>query len=122
MSNYPPNPPPGPFQQPNPYQPSGLPDPSRFPYQPQPTNHLALAAAIVGGLSILAGLCLPICGFPLNIAGIVMGTMSFKPPNKTLALVGIICGAIGLVVTIANAAAGVWLQMQMQKGQNPFAP
>lgn len=122
MSNYPPNPPPSPFQQPNPYQPSGIPDPSRFPYQPQPKNNLALAAAITGGVSILAGLCCPLIGFPVSIAGIVMGAMSLKPPNKTLALVGIICGVLGLIVTIANAAAGVWLQMQMDKGQNPFAP
>jgi hypothetical protein len=121
----------------NPFPPSNNPfQPSNNPYQapqpgnpqfgygyqspPPPQNNLAMGAMVVGILGILMGLCCPLIGFPLNVAAMIMGGMSLKPPNKGMAMAGLICGIVGLLLTIANAIAGVIIQLNTKDGQNPF--
>jgi hypothetical protein len=114
-----------PFQESNnPYQPP-LPGNPQFGYGgfqpgPPPQNNLAMGAMIVGILGILMGLCCPLIGFPLNLAAMIMGGMSLRPPNKGMAMAGLVCGIVGMLLTIANAIAGVILQLNMKNGQNPF--
>jgi hypothetical protein len=74
-------------------------------------NGLAIAALTLGIIGMV-GWCLPICGFPINLAGLICGGLGQKCPSRGMALTGMILSGIGMVLTLINAAAGVYLQMQ----------
>ncbi len=88
-------------------------------YAPQPPSAgggKAVAALVLGIIGMLAW-CLPILGFPVNVAGLVLGIMDLKGPKRTFAIIGIVLCSIGLVLTIANGVGGCVLAMS---GQNPL--
>jgi hypothetical protein len=98
----------------NPYQsPASGYAPSRgYGYAPQRTNTAATSALVCGILGIVAGLCCPLIGFPLNITAIVLGFRGLHQPNMGMAIGGLVCGFIGLLITVLNAIVGVLLQLQ----------
>lgn len=69
--------------------------------------------AIIGLVLGVINLCswfLPICGFPLTIAGIILGILGLKSPDKKwMGIVAIVISAIAMILTIVNAVAGVWM-------------
>jgi hypothetical protein len=68
---------------------------------------------IFGIIGIPASVCLPLLGIPLSGAGVVLGVLGMRraaegrASNRGMALAGVICGAVGVVIGIANAILGV---------------
>jgi hypothetical protein len=70
---------------------------------------------VLGVLNLCAWL-LPICGFPLAIAGIVLGYLGMKSPEqKNLAIAGLALSGLGLLLACVNAIAGVVFAPQIQQ-------
>ena len=69
---------------------------------------LAIISVVLGVLSLLAWL-FPLIGFPLSVVGLGLGIGSRKSARSKAALWGIILSAIGLVLTLANSAYGIYL-------------
>lgn len=84
-------------------EPAGQGDPSK--------NWMAITAAVIGGVNLLSW-CLPICGFPLAIAGIVFGVLGLKSSLKPLSIAGLVVSGISLVFTLVNAVIGVIMALQ----------
>ncbi|MBN1331576.1 DUF4190 domain-containing protein [Candidatus Dojkabacteria bacterium] len=64
-------------------------------------------AALVLGIMNLCSWCLPICGCPMSIVGIILGVMGMKSEkNKTFAIIGLVLSVLGLCASIVNAIAG----------------
>lgn len=100
------------------------------PAAPRPgkNNTLAVVALVCGILSMLFGLCCPLIGLPLSIAAIVCGGMAMSQIKRTgeggrgMAIAGLATGALGVILTIANMALGVALNLdQFRQMQNPGA-
>lgn len=100
-----------------PYPTSGPGYPGAAPYQmagyggptagPQQSNTQGLLAMIFGIASI-PGVCCSIVGLGLGIAAVILGVLGMKKAdagqasNRGQALAGVICGAIGAVLSIAS--------------------
>ena len=67
----------------------------------------ATAALVLGILSLIFWF-LPIFGLPISIVGLVMGLKGYKKGHK-YALAAVILCVIGLCLSVANAALGVYL-------------
>jgi hypothetical protein len=86
-----------------------------YPMPQGQNNTLGLIGMIAGIASIVLGLCCPGLGIPAGIAGVVLGVLGQKKAqqgqasNAGQARAGLICGAIGVVLGIINAFAGVAL-------------
>lgn len=66
-------------------------------------------ASLVLGVCGLVFWLVPLFGFPITIAGLVMGAMERKKGAKGMATAGFVLSIIGLVLTIVNSAAGAYL-------------
>ena len=84
-------------------------------YVPQPVipakpdkPGLAIAALVLGILSLCAWL-FPICGFPIAIAGVILGILGLKTSKKGMAVAGLIMAGIALLLTLGNAIFGAIL-------------
>ncbi len=79
---------------------------------PQPVEPdrkgLAIASLVIGIINLLAW-CLPICGGPLAIAGIILGIFGLKSSSRGMAIAGLVLSGIGLLLSIINAVAGIAL-------------
>ncbi|MFV2087147.1 DUF4190 domain-containing protein [Micromonospora sp. LOL_021] len=81
----------------------------------QKNNHLGLIGMIVGITSLVLAVCCPLLGIPAGIAGAVLGFLGKNKvdqglaDNRGQAMAGLICGAIGVVLGIANSILGVLL-------------
>jgi hypothetical protein len=62
-------------------------------------NGFAIASAILAVVSTCAG-TFPCCTLPLPVAAIILGFIGLKSQQKTLAMIGIAIGVIGLLVSI----------------------
>lgn len=101
--------PPQPGQYP---QPGGYAQPYPAPAAPQQGGGLAIAALVLGIISLIAWL-LPICGFPVAIVGLILGFIGRRSPaRRGMATAGIVLNIIGLVLTIGSAAFGVYIATQ----------
>lgn len=86
-----------------PYPTAGYGAPMGVP--PQQNNTLGVLAMVFGILSIPLACC-PFLGFIVGVAGIVLGVLGMKKAgageasNRGQALAGVICGAVGIVVSI----------------------
>jgi hypothetical protein len=121
-------PPQQPYGQPPPQQPYGQPtQPGGYgtpvpgypaapgsPYgtpPPQQNNTIGLLAMIFGIVGIPAACC-AFLGFLLGAAGIVLGVLGMKrvsegtASNRGMALAGVICGAVAVVLSIVSGAIG----------------
>lgn len=72
----------------------------------------SIASLVLGICSFIAWL-IPLFGYPVSIVGIVMGAMGMKKGGKKMAIAGIICSSIGLLITLINSIAGVIMMMGM---------
>lgn len=76
------------------------------PQQPvkDPGHGLAVAALVVGIVSLLTCCCCGALGIPVSIAGIVLAVLSKNKSNtgtmETMAKVGFILSIVGLVLTV----------------------
>lgn len=68
----------------------------------------ALASMILGIISLITWL-IPLFGFPTSITGLILGIIGRKSENKGKATAGIIMSSVGLVLSLVNAALGVYL-------------
>ncbi len=58
--------------------------------------------------------CLPIVGLPLSIWGIIASMKGMGSNNNGQAVAGVIMSSLGLLFSLLNAAAGVYLALQNQ--------
>lgn len=66
--------------------------------------------AFVLGIINIASWCVPLCGCPFGIAGIVLGVMGLKSKKlRTLAMIGLILSILSIVGTLINAVIGAYL-------------
>ncbi len=78
-------------------------------------DNWAIAATVVGVISLCVAI-IPICGFPTSLAAIGLGAFSLKAPNRrTLAIVGIVLGALAILVSLCSMGLGL-LGMLGQQG------
>lgn len=97
------------------------------PYNPSPApasggneRVMAIASLVLGVINLCAWF-IPLCGAPLAIVGIVLGYLGMKDPSqKTLALIGIVLSALGLIATCINGALGAYMGLSGEGFQ--FAP
>jgi hypothetical protein len=68
---------------------------------------LAILSAIVGGLGLCAA-WFPICGPVVPLIGLALGAFSLNSRQRTLALVGIGLGVLGLVITVISLVSGFY--------------
>lgn len=109
----PPEPPMAPIP-PNPPAPSA-PIPAMTP--PGQKTGLSIASLIVGILS-LCGSGFVICGGIFGLAAVILGVLGINTKGRTMAIVGIILGAVGLLMTLvfrifhpfSNLFNNVWQQ------------
>jgi len=83
-----------------------------FPGSHQPNRQGTAIASLIIGIVNLLGWCLPICGIPLAIGGIITGVLGLKSTRRGLAIAGIILSSITLFLSIINAIFGVLLATQ----------
>jgi hypothetical protein len=88
---------------------------SHYPSQPARGSGMAIAALVLGIIGMV-GWCLPICGFPINLAGLVLGIMGQNSPSRGMAIAGAVLSGIGLILTLINAAVGAYMAIQGQGG------
>ena len=110
------------------YQPSGQEYiPSKYEYYVTPQtpgkNKKATAAFVLGILGVIAWI-VPLIGFPVTIAGLVLGIQGIKSEQgkrNTKAITGVVLSVIFLVATTANSAIGAYQGFHgtawFQKGQ-----
>jgi hypothetical protein len=85
---------------------------------PEPSNGLAIGALVTGILAI-PGACCCYSSVPLGIAAIVMGVIAMNKAKQSplthggrgMAIAGLSCGIVGLLVTILAIALGVGMRM-----------
>lgn len=93
---------------------------SNEPLTPGPTRSgnertFAIISLVLGIFNLCAWL-FPICGFPLAIAGVVLGYLGMKSPEqKNLAIAGMALSGLGLLLACANAIAGVVFAPEIER-------
>lgn len=92
----------------NPYQPPESLEPATV----GPTASGQATASLILGILSLFGWCLPIVGLPMSITGMVLGIKNLQAANRSAAIAGIVLNAIGLVLSLVNAAFGAFLAVQ----------
>jgi hypothetical protein len=80
------------------------------------TKLLAIISLVLGILG-LGAWCLPICGGPLALAGIVLGILGVRGEGKIMAIIGLALNGLALIATIVNAAWGMKMAMD---GDHPL--
>ncbi len=83
-----------------------------YPGSQKPDRQGVAIASLIIGIVNLLGWCLPICGIPLAIGGIITGVLGLQSSRRGLAIAGIILSAITLLLSIINAIFGAVLAAQ----------
>jgi len=110
----------GPFAGPNPYVSPQAPHPfaqAPAPMEPSGGQSGKAIAALVLGICSVIFWCCPLLGFPVALAGLILGLMSMSSQSRGMALAGVCLSAFGLLLTIANAAIGAFMAAS---GQHPL--
>lgn len=55
---------------------------------------------------------IPLTGFPFSIVALIMSFTSYTQKNNAWSLIGLICGLLGLIGTVVNAALGAYMALQ----------
>lgn len=76
-------------------------------YNAQAQNGRAVASLVLGILSIPSCLC-PLVGIPMGIIAIVLGVGVNPGPNRGMAIGGIVCGAVGLLVNAPTSISWIF--------------
>lgn len=78
---------------------------------------LAIVALVLGCINLLSW-CIPLCGLPLSIGGIICGVMGMgSPTKKVMAIIGLILSVLCLIGSVINAAIGAKMAMD---GNHPL--
>jgi len=88
------------------WPPVGAPDSPFAPDTPMPGESKAVVALILGLTGMILWCC-PLIGLPVTLCGLVFGIRSLHGENTAMAIVAIVLSAIGLLLTVLNAIAGV---------------
>jgi hypothetical protein len=88
------------------------------------THPLAIASLVTGILAIVPGCCCGFLGIPLAIAAVITGILGMNKINadpnqfkgKGLAIAGLVCGGLGLVVDVIGIVMNVGSQVMQQSG------
>ena len=84
------------------------------PASPGNAKTFATISLVLGIINLCAWL-FPLCGFPLAIAGVVLGYLGLKAPEqKNLAIAGIALSGLALLLACVNAIAGVVFAPQIE--------
>jgi hypothetical protein len=82
------------------------------------TGRKEAIVSFVLGIASLIAWCIPICGAPISIVGIVLGVRGLgSTSQRAMAIVGIVLCSLGLIATLINAAVGAYLGAT---GQHPL--
>ncbi len=76
---------------------------------PQEKKSGMSVASMVLGISGLIAWILPLIGFPVTIAGLILGISGRKKGGKGMATAGIVLCIITLVLTLCNSVAGAYI-------------
>lgn len=94
------------------------------------THPLAIASLVTGILAIVPGCCCGLLGIPLAIAAVITGIIGMQKINgdpaqfkgKGLAIAGLACGGVGLVLEIIGFAMNVGSSAMQQMGGGGAGP
>ncbi|MCX8024452.1 MAG: DUF4190 domain-containing protein [Thermanaerothrix sp.] len=91
-------------------------EPAVSPPPPSTANRpgLAIASLVLGFITLIAW-CLPICGAPLAIAGIITGILGLNSTNRSMAIAGLIIASLGLILSIVNSIVGMLFAPQFSQ-------
>lgn len=78
-------------------EPEILPKPTAAPSSDR--GWASITSLVLGIINLIIW-CLPVCGGPLAILGLIFGIMGLKAQNRGLAIGGIVLNAIGLILSI----------------------
>ncbi len=98
------------------YPPGGPPPPMPYANAPVPGQGKAIAALVLGIVSLLTW-CLPILGLPIALIGLILGIQAHRAAARGMAVAGIVLCAIGLTLGVVNAGYGAYLGAT---GRNPL--
>ena len=93
---------------------------SNQPLPPTPASSdnaktFTIISLVLGVLNLCAWF-FPICGFPLGIAGIVLGYLGMKAPEqKNMAIGGMALSGLGILLSCVNAIVGVLFQDEIMQ-------
>lgn len=85
---------------------SQMPDYGYVPEQGPEQKGMSIASLVLGCCGFIAW-CIPLFGYPVTIVGIILGAIGMKKGGRGMAIAGIICSSITLVLTLINSVAGV---------------
>lgn len=93
---------------------------SNEPMSPQPASSgnektFAIISLVLGVLNLCVWF-FPICGFPIGIAGIVLGYLGLKAPEqKNLAIGGMALSGLGILLSCVNAIVGIFFRDEIMR-------
>ena len=74
-------------------------------------NGLSIASLVLGIVGFVAWF-LPLVGYPVTIVGIILGALGMKKGGRGMAIAGIICSTICLVLTLINSILGAYIAIR----------
>jgi hypothetical protein len=70
----------------------------------------AILSLIMGAVGFTGSCCIPLCGCPVALAGVVLGIVGLQSTKKSLAIVGIALNGFTIVFAIGWQILGVALR------------
>ena len=78
-------------------------------------KNFAIISLVLGVLNLCAWF-FPICGFPVGIAGVVLGYLGMKAPEqKNMAIGGMALSGLGILLSCVNAIVGIFFQDEIMR-------
>ncbi len=68
----------------------------------------AIISLVLGCCGIVAWI-IPLFGFPVTIAGLILGIMGMKSNRRGIAIAGVVLSILFLILTIGNSAVGAYM-------------
>ncbi len=76
---------------------------------PKKTNGFAIAGMVLGIVSIPCACCFAAVGLLIAILGLIFSIIGQCKGKSGMAIAGIICSVIGLLLGITNSVLGAWM-------------
>lgn len=68
----------------------------------------SIISLVLGCCGIVAWI-IPLFGFPVTIAGLILGIMGMKSNRRGIAIAGVVLSILFLILTIGNSAVGAYM-------------